>query len=736
MGLRDGSYRSGDVCRNAASRLAFATAVACATLFIAAPVAAQLTLNWTASVSTAADPFTPAALQIDAAGNVYLAGELPGYYVLRKYASSGMFLWERRSLVVDGAGSCGYFVEPGLALDSSGNVVLRHRKYSPAAGDCTCALTKFNAAGDQLWTATSPNPCFELTIDASDDIDVASSGEIEKYSKDGVRRWSSSIPVSYGAYSFGIAGHSDGSVYVLSNDPDWENDDIVVYQYDANGNQGWTARYNGGDFADDWPGHMILDAAGNVYVMGYSDMDGEEPGGSPDHVHDVVTMKITPAGVIDWCARYSNGQLGYDRMDLWYDPWEGGIAFDPSGNIVVTGRIAGGTATRWNFVTLKYSSGGTELWNAGYNGPISCDDQASDVAVSSTGNIYVVGASEDSCPDGAASLVMIQYAAGGAVIAQDRLAGSSYIAAFNDGLQEARITLAPQGSAYVLIGTDLRKYACVALTPPTATPNHLAIDGSIGVLSHGGCAGAWTATSNAAWLTVTSGSSGSGNGTVGYHVTANTTGESRTGVITIGDANFILTQDFDPCALTTPSGLAAVPWGDYGARLTWVARPGVNYEVQRRSASSIFMTVSTTASSPFVESFLGFEAAYLYRVRAVSSCGTTPFTNTDVLNRLASYTDEPLVAGSTVVKAVHITELRSAIDAVRWLALLPSATYGETPAAGAPVKPAHILEMRANLDAALAVLGATIPSYTDSTLASGGTVIRKAHIQQLRDAAR
>ena len=52
----------------------------------------------------------------------------------------------------------------------------------------------------------------------------------------------------------------------------------------------------------------------------------------------------------------------------------------------------------------------------------------------------------------------------------------------------------------------------------------------------------WTAVSNASWVTVTSGSSGTGNGTVAYTVAANTTGADRTGTLTIAGLTFTVTQ--------------------------------------------------------------------------------------------------------------------------------------------------------------------------------------------------
>lgn len=64
---------------------------------------------------------------------------------------------------------------------------------------------------------------------------------------------------------------------------------------------------------------------------------------------------------------------------------------------------------------------------------------------------------------------------------------------------------------------------------------------SVGVMSPGGCA--WIATSSIAWLTIPSGTSGSGNGTVGYWVAANTSTSQRSGTLTIADQTFAVTQN-------------------------------------------------------------------------------------------------------------------------------------------------------------------------------------------------
>ena len=64
--------------------------------------------------------------------------------------------------------------------------------------------------------------------------------------------------------------------------------------------------------------------------------------------------------------------------------------------------------------------------------------------------------------------------------------------------------------------------------------------GSVGVATSGTCA--WTATSNAGWLTVTGGAGGTGNGTVTFSAAAQPAGASRTGSLTIAGQTFTVAQ--------------------------------------------------------------------------------------------------------------------------------------------------------------------------------------------------
>jgi hypothetical protein len=72
-----------------------------------------------------------------------------------------------------------------------------------------------------------------------------------------------------------------------------------------------------------------------------------------------------------------------------------------------------------------------------------------------------------------------------------------------------------------------------AYSPPGGT-------GTVNVETYGLCH--WTVTADVPWITITSASSGFGNGIVSYSVSANTTGNARLGSITIGGQGFRIRQ--------------------------------------------------------------------------------------------------------------------------------------------------------------------------------------------------
>jgi hypothetical protein len=77
-----------------------------------------------------------------------------------------------------------------------------------------------------------------------------------------------------------------------------------------------------------------------------------------------------------------------------------------------------------------------------------------------------------------------------------------------------------------------------AIAPDDQLLSAGAVDASVAVATNG-CA--WRAQSNAAWITITSGAAGSGDGVVSYRVASNS-GRTRSGTLTIAGLAHTITQ--------------------------------------------------------------------------------------------------------------------------------------------------------------------------------------------------
>lgn len=98
------------------------------------------------------------------------------------------------------------------------------------------------------------------------------------------------------------------------------------------------------------------------------------------------------------------------------------------------------------------------------------------------------------------------------------------------------------------------------------------------------------------------------------------------------------------------------------------------------------------------------------------------------------FTDHPLTTG-TFIKRVHITELRTAINASRVAKGLAAFSFTDaTLTESTPVKALHITELRTAIAQTYAAVGQTPPTYTDPTIVPGTTVVRAEHISEFRTA--
>lgn len=183
--------------------------------------------------------------------------------------------------------------------------------------------------------------------------------------------------------------------------------------------------------------------------------------------------------------------------------------------------------------------------------------------------------------------------------------------------------------------------------------------------------------------------------------------------------------------LVGPTSLNAAAASATSVNVTWAAVNGAStYEIIRSEDHINYVSRGTVAGTRLPDSALSGKA-YLYKVHAFDALGSLGPDSLPDLPTTVIFDNDPVVAGRTPARAVHITQLRTAVDAVRTLAGLTGGSYAEAITAGTTIKASHILELRSALDPARSALGLMALSYTDPSL-TGGFLIKAAHINELR----
>jgi hypothetical protein len=189
----------------------------------------------------------------------------------------------------------------------------------------------------------------------------------------------------------------------------------------------------------------------------------------------------------------------------------------------------------------------------------------------------------------------------------------------------------------------------------------------------------------------------------------------------------VLTTCTPPAA---PATFTATATSTTATSLSWSAVSGVtSYEVWRSSAAAPFSLLKNVSGTSTTDTGLAADTTYVYKVRGVCGGAYSPLDAATTM----LFTNDPLTAGSAI-RSVHVTQLRTAIDAIRAAAGLGPATYTNSPVtAGSVIRRIHITEMRTALDAARQVIGLPAIAYTDGTITAGTTRVKAAHINDLRN---
>lgn len=221
---------------------------------------------------------------------------------------------------------------------------------------------------------------------------------------------------------------------------------------------------------------------------------------------------------------------------------------------------------------------------------------------------------------------------------------------------------------------------------------------------------------------------------LGTHTfTATYSGDSRFAAVTR-----TITHVVDYGSFRTPTRVTATSIGG-PVSISWAGSYGVtHYEVWRRTTGTNYALLGTTEVMSYTDTSASPSAAWLYQVRAVAIAahGTTKsqFSVPDLASTFA-FTDETVTPGVTIIRAVHLSQLRAATNAARALVGLQPVTWSN--ATPVYVAAHYLMEIREALIAVRANVGIAPATYTSTAEGLGyARVIRAHHVTETRAALR
>lgn len=410
---------------------------------------AQINVQWEARLNDPSGNFVDNAvdLALDANGNTYVTGTSyngSNYDIVTvKYDADGNEQW-RTSY-----GGAGIDEAGAIILDGNNDVIVTGSRFI-GTNDYDICTIKFNGiTGAIIWSVINTGSALydsgeDITVDASNNVIVTGSLSVSstdvnwivlKYNSSGALQWTQTgggtlndvgkVVVTDGSGTVYVAGHreySSGTTYF---------DFLLVKLNGATGAILVNVTQDSGFGKLDTPHTMKLDGAGNILIggQGFTTVQNEE---------DYLLMKFNNSGTFQWLQIYAGDAEALDRINaldidlvtnniyvtgrsksigssedyytmaynpsgtlLWADAYSSaGLGFDEatdivlggSGNLYVTGYSYRGASNN-DYTTLKYDLSGNILWETSFDGPSSLSDQAIRMKLDPTENIFVTGKS-------------------------------------------------------------------------------------------------------------------------------------------------------------------------------------------------------------------------------------------------------------------------------------------------------------------------------------------------------
>ncbi|MFX1481388.1 MAG: SBBP repeat-containing protein [Promethearchaeota archaeon] len=308
-----------------------------------------------------------------------------------------------------------------LEIDSLGNIYIAGSTSSYGSGGLDLCLIKYSKTleyqWNKTWGFTSDEVCWDMVIDANDNIFLLGIGSISvergeiylvKYDSNGNQIWnktcSNDLFYLEGSYAGGqwdlLSTDTNNNLYIgydtFFSDVEYS---ARLLKYSNSGDLLFNITHTFPEPGMFWEIMIITDETDNVYVLGeqfYTDFTKNS---------DFSLLKYNNLGILQWNKTWDFVNRNDSPMD---------IAFDLEGNIYITGISY--TSGLSDIALVKYDSNGNLLWEkTSINSDPSIKEEAYGIAFDSKNNVYLAGVSDDT-ELGDDDMLLVIYSAQGELL--------------------------------------------------------------------------------------------------------------------------------------------------------------------------------------------------------------------------------------------------------------------------------------------------------------------------------
>lgn len=367
-------------------------------------------------------------LDVDDSGNAYVTGYTSSSsdrFLTVKYDPAGAQQWaEVHAASGNGVGSV-------VRIDDQGRIHVAGTGNPP--GDFDLRVVTYDANGVELWSAeegTTENaaelfgnslsgfqPRKLLAPDGAGSAYAAVTSyngrnfdlRLVKYDSSGAKSWVATLDGGADDEVHALAVDTSGNSHLLARSWNGADYDWRLAKYDAAGallrniSQGSSGSW-------DTPNDLVLDTAGNIYVVGQLQVPGQ--------ITAFRAAKFDSAGNLVWSRSVSTPRLSSAHC----------VAVDANGHVFVSGAVQNANLG-WDLLLVKYDASGNEQWWTS-----APDGVGIGIALDGAGNAYVAAQAMD--------FRLSKYDGSGA---------QQWEASFDSGNQDLVSALAvdPSGQAYL-----------------------------------------------------------------------------------------------------------------------------------------------------------------------------------------------------------------------------------------------------------------------------------------------